>query len=269
MSISKGNVTISANGVVTEKTGLAGIIYDAILAAESNADRSVLVDAAGKPTSSADGKAIEQPAPFPDPEKPSSSFSGTAAAWKKRTNLALANIKKAYARTANALAQGHAQGERQFSLCGCSDGILSAPAAGDFTVGIAFLTDQTMLLKGVRFRWGAASEKIVRAKAWNSSSVLLGQADQVVPAGTATFELFFGTPIDVVRGDVHTLGLRQTDGAAYCKTSSSFVDRFPVAPFYAGNSCVIVDYARYFGGDHVPTSTGSDLYLIDPILELV
>jgi hypothetical protein len=79
MGVNIGYVTVDDLGNVT-KTGVAGAYYDALYAQEAPQ--------------------------LPDPNTPSSNFSGTAGAWKERINNALTQVYKGLARQANAMAEG-------------------------------------------------------------------------------------------------------------------------------------------------------------------
>lgn len=74
-----GSVSVADDGTIT-KSGLAGNYYDAIYAQESPL--------------------------FPDRLNPPATFGGTADSWTTRIDAALVKVKKGYARTANALANG-------------------------------------------------------------------------------------------------------------------------------------------------------------------
>ena len=82
-----GSVSVADDGTVT-KSGLAGNYYDAIYAQESPLFPNRLVK--------------------PD------TFSGTQTAWTQRIDAALVKVKKSFARTANAMANGAPMGASAF-----------------------------------------------------------------------------------------------------------------------------------------------------------
>lgn len=169
---------------------------------------------------------------------------------------------KANAAQANAIAAS-SQADR-VQIAGLASAAGTTLTAGNYTTATRFFVDRAATLTGVRFWWPGGASRTIKVSLWDAAGVRLASTTVAVNAAGLYVATFAAA---LTAGVIYRVSLWDNSGVSYLKTTSAAANVLVPARIFAAGGGLYYEAITYFGaGDTFPNGTGSEAYLMDPLV---